>query len=151
MKQIQFKIAIPGARLPTRSTPHSAGLDLYPLHAMELPAGRWVLVDTGIAIADCPSNVQHEIRPRSRAARQGIECFHGTVDADYRYDPDAPGLGTLKVALRHAGPGFLKVSQAEAIAQLVTTPVVYLDPVESDEVTATERGGQGGINQGEPA
>ena len=89
---------------PTYGTPGAACFDLYAAtvngatHVGDVVyPGHPVLCDTGVAF-EIPEGHMLQIRSRSGLAfRNGIEAFHGTVDADYR--------GTVQVLLTSAHIG----------------------------------------------
>ena len=71
------------ARLPTRGTPGSAGLDLYADEDTHIEPGQWRLISTGISVA-IPPHFVGLVWPRSGWARKGITTDAGVIDADYR-------------------------------------------------------------------
>jgi dUTP pyrophosphatase len=115
-----------------------AGLDLAASERVELAPGARAVVGTGIAVA-IPDGHAGFIQPRSGlAARHGISVVNspGLVDAGYR--------GELKVVLLNTDreETFL-VEPGMRIAQLVVLPVALPEPVEVDELPASERGEKG--------
>jgi dUTP pyrophosphatase len=136
----------PDARLPERSTPGSAGLDLFawdggldlsnPTYYLD-PGGR-ILVRTGIAL-EIPDGFEGQIRPRSGLAlRNGITVLNtpGTIDSDYR--------GEVGVILVNLSNQYYFVNHGDRIAQLVIAPVTRAEVVEVDELSDTTRG-EGGF------
>jgi dUTP pyrophosphatase len=96
------------------------------------------MVATGLTIA-IPDGHAGFVQPRSGlAARHGIAVLNspGLVDAGYR--------GELKVVLLNTdrAESFV-VEPGMRIAQLVVMPVATADPVEVDELPASERGEKG--------
>ena len=82
---------IPSAILPTRSTPGSAGLDLFSTDNYVIMPGRRVVVSTGISVG-LPPGTYGRIAPRSGlAVKHGLDVLAGVVDPDYR--------GEIKVVL----------------------------------------------------
>ena len=134
------------AKLPTRATEFSAGLDLYAYLGEEetdrvsriIPSGATALISTGIAIA-LPPDHEGQVRPRSGlAAKHGVTVLNapGTVDADYR--------GVVKVLLINHGRQSFTIAHGDRIAQLVIAPVTYPTVVESaDGLEWTSRGAGG--------
>lgn len=128
------------AVLPTRQTPHSAGLDLCACldGDIVIASGETVMIPTGIAAAPSDKNCVLLIYARSGlATRSGIipaNCV-GVIDSDYR--------GEITVALFNTGDRPFTVSHGMRIAQLVASPVFYPQVRECDELDATERGANG--------
>jgi len=126
------------AVVPTRAYAGDAGLDLAACERIELGPGERATVGTGLAVA-IPDGHAGFVQPRSGLAlRHGITIVNtpGLVDSGYR--------GELKVILLNtdAREPFV-VEPGMRIAQLVVLPVPELDPVEVDELPASERGVRG--------
>jgi dUTP pyrophosphatase len=126
------------AVVPTRAYAGDAGLDLAACERIELGPGERATVGTGLAVA-IPDGHAGFVQPRSGLAlRHGITIVNtpGLVDSGYR--------GELKVILLNtdAHEPFV-VEPGMRIAQLVVLPVPELDPVEVDELPASERGVRG--------
>jgi dUTP pyrophosphatase len=125
----------PGARLPQRATPGSAGLDLFaciqePGH---LTLGRDpLLVSTGIAI-ELPPGYEAQVRPRSSLSVKGVGVTFGTIDSDYR--------GEVLVTMYLFGSQeAYTIRDGDRIAQLVIARWADLPVVEAETLSATERG-----------
>lgn len=127
----------PGARIPTRATPGSAGLDLCAcLEAGTLLIGPTpVPVPTGIAI-ELPPHTEGQVRPRSSLSLRGVHVTFGTVDSDYR------GEVLVTMYATGAGAGYI-VHDGDRIAQLVVGRVAAVVVEEATELTPTERGAGG--------
>jgi dUTP pyrophosphatase len=126
------------ATLPTRAHPGDAGLDLYASEVAHIgPGERWG-VGTGVAV-EIPDGHAGLVLPRSGLARDhGIALVNapGLIDAGYR--------GELRVLLLNTDPAeTFKVSPGDRIAQLVITPVMLAEPVESPALAETARGDGG--------
>ncbi len=125
----------PGARLPSRATPGSTGLDL---HAC-LPEPGFldigsdpVLVPTGLAI-EVPRGYDAQIRPRSGLSARGVLATFGTLDSDYR--------GEVFVTMYCVGSAApYRVCDGDRIAQLVVAAIADLPVIEVDRLTDTDRG-----------
>lgn len=128
----------PNAKLPTRASPGSAGLDLYAVEDVWLPGHRSKMVATGIAI-ELPTGHEGQIRPRSGLAskHQITVCNSpGTIDSDFRAE--------IKVILINHSDEQYQIHAGDRIAQLVIAPVTMADVIEVDALSDTERG-QGGF------
>ena len=126
------------AVVPQRAYEHDAGLDLAACERVELAPGARAMVPTGLAVA-IPEGYAGFVLPRSGlAARHGITIVNtpGLVDSGYR--------GELQVVLLNTDEreGFV-VEPGMRIAQLVIVPVPGVDPVEVEELPASERGVRG--------
>jgi dUTP pyrophosphatase len=138
MTELPISRLHPDAVLPERAYPGDAGLDLSACERVELGPGQRALVGTGLAVA-IPDGHAGFVQPRSGlASRHGITIVNtpGLVDSGYR--------GELRVVLlntdrEHA----FVVEPGMRIAQLVVLPVAEPEPVEVDELPATERGVRG--------
>jgi len=124
--------------IPSRAFAGDAGLDLAACERVELRPGERALVGTGLAVA-IPNGYAGFVQPRSGlAARHGISIVNtpGLVDAGYR--------GELKVALLNTDirDSFV-VEPGMRIAQLVVLPIPGVQPVEVDELPASDRGADG--------
>jgi dUTP pyrophosphatase len=126
------------AVVPTRAYAGDAGLDLAACERVELGPGERAMVGTGLAVA-IPEGHAGFVQPRSGlAARHGITIVNtpGLVDSGYR--------GELKVILHNTDPHEpFVVEPGMRIAQLVVLQVPGLDPVEVEELPASERGVRG--------
>ncbi len=125
--------------LPHYMTPGSSGVDLYAALEDELhiPAGRSVLVPTGIAIA-MPEGFEAQVRPRSGLAlKHGLTLLNtpGTIDADYR--------GEIKVIVINLGDKEYILKKGERIAQMIFARVEKAELLEIDELDETMRGAGG--------
>lgn len=134
---IKFKLS-EGAKLPKRSTPLAAGLDICTTETFYLLAGERKLVSTGVTLSSCPIGSYLRIAPRSKLAnRFGIDVLAGVVDSDYR--------GEIKVILHNTGESPITLNSGDAIAQLIVESITLCEVQETDSVTETLRG-KSGIN-----
>ena len=127
--------------IPSRATPHAAGMDLR----AAIPAGDpWTieprgrkLIPTGLVIA-IPEGYEAQVRPRSGLAlKHGLTVLNtpGTIDADYRNE--------VMVLLINHGEEAFEVRRGERIAQILFAPVTPCEwqPVSHAEALGrTERG-----------
>ena len=138
MIELLFRRLHPDAVLPERAYEGDAGLDLVACERVELAPGERAVVGTGVAVA-IPEGHAGFVQPRSGlAARHGISLVNtpGLVDAGYR--------GEVRVIMLNtdAREAFV-IEPGMRIAQLVVLPVASVEPVEVDELPATERGVRG--------
>lgn len=128
------------AMLPKRATQYSAGVDLCAcLDApLEIPAGRTVMVPTGLAVQPSDMGTALLIYPRSGlASKFGITLANavGVVDSDYR--------GEIQIPLHNLGTEPFLVEHGMRIAQMVVTPVLFPETELTKKLDETSRGTAG--------
>jgi dUTP pyrophosphatase len=128
-----------GAQLPSRAHEGDAGLDLYACEAAHIgPGERWS-VGTGVGV-EIPEGHAGLVLPRSGLARDhGIALVNapGLIDSGYR--------GELRVLLLNTDPAeTFRVEAGDRIAQLLLTPILTADVVESQALSESARG-EGGF------
>jgi dUTP pyrophosphatase len=122
------------AIIPKYEHPNDAGLDLFSIEEVEIPAGESRLIHTGISI-ELPEGTEAQIRPKSGLAlKHQITVLNtpGTVDAGYR--------GEVGVILINHGKSPFKVEIGMKVAQMVITPVIQVEVEEVDSLSSTSRG-----------
>ena len=123
------------ALLPTRGSPHAAGLDLYAIERVEFQPGGWSAVRTGLAVA-IPQGFYGRVAPRSGlAVEYGLDVLAGVVDSDYR--------GELRCVLINHGRAPQTVEPGQRIAQLVIEAIITPQPEWAASLDETERGAGG--------
>ncbi len=128
-----------GLTLPVYATGGAAGADVCAAveSATAIEPGERRAVPTGLVL-EIPDGFEGQVRPRSGLAiRQGLTVVNapGTIDSDYR--------GELKVLLVNLGSETVSIARGDRIAQLVISPVTRAAFVETDDLTASERGAGG--------
>lgn len=130
------------SQIPTQGTTDAAGWDLYAdledANQIQIAPGETVKISTGISIA-LPEGTFGAIYPRSGlATKQGLALANkvGVVDSDYR--------GPVIVALHNHGNQAQIVKTGDRIAQLIVTPYLRVNLIETDELNTTDRG-EGGF------
>ena len=125
----------PDAKLPTRTNPGDAGLDLYTLDSASVEWGDKIKLPTGIAIA-IPEEHVGLILDRSSMGSKGISRLAGVIDSPYR--------GEILVVLANvAGDGPIDIQAGDKVAQLLVIPIALLDPQWVEELDETDRGTKG--------
>lgn len=127
------------AVLPTRAHDGDAGLDLYASESAHIgPGERWS-IGTGVAV-EIPDGHAGLVLPRSGLAKKhGITLVNapGLIDSGYR--------GELRVLLLNTDPAdTFRVAPGDRIAQLVISPIVLAEPVETAALAESVRG-EGGF------
>lgn len=132
------------ARVPTKSTPESTGVDIFAGEDKRLDIGDIKAVSTGLIfdMSKVPAGIDLQIRPRSGLAlNHGISVLNspGTIDRDYR--------GEIKIILVNHGEFPYVIKAGERIAQLVVG-LSYggeLTMVPVEEVAVDTKRGAGGF------
>lgn len=137
---VRYRLLRAGAKAPLFQTEGSAGCDLcasLPNGVLEIPAGEYAKVPTGIAIA-LPPGYEAQVRPRSGLAfRSGVTVLNspGTIDADYR--------GEVCVLLINHGKAPFLVHDGDRIAQMVFATYTKASFQCVESLDETERGSGG--------
>ena len=118
---LAFQMLHPGAKLPTRGTPQSAGHDLYACEATTIPAHGRAMVRLGFAWHG-PKGHHALIYSRSGHASRGVRLANGAavIDSDYR--------GEWLCCLANDNPVAFEVPAGERIAQMTlqqNIPLVF--------------------------
>lgn len=103
-------------------------------HYIVVPPGERVSLRCGYAF-EVPEGYELQVRPRSGLSSKGIVGTFGTVDSDYR--------GEVRVILTNNSGEPFTVRHGDRVAQGVIAPVWRAAMEEVEELTATERGGNG--------
>lgn len=132
---LNFKRLAPNAVLPTRGTPHSAGLDLYCIDDLRIEPRARVRARTGLSTA-IPDGFYGRIAPRSGlAAEKGIDVLAGVVDSDYR--------GEIICLLYNTGDEIVVLPAGSKICQLIVEQVITPQAAWADDLEETHRGAAG--------
>lgn len=132
---IQIKLLNKNAKLPTRGTEKSIGLDLYATEDFIIGELGRDLISTGIAI-QLPPNTYAQIAPRSSLAlNHGLQTGAGIIDEDYR--------GEIKVLLFNLSKNIYYGKKGDKIAQLIIHDIKYYPIQEVQLLNKTERGIKG--------
>ena len=128
-----------GLPLPAYATDGAAGADLCAAVDEELTIrpGERAAVPTGLVL-EIPDGHEGQVRPRSGLAiKAGLTIVNapGTIDSDYR--------GELKVLLVNLGLEPVSISRGDRIAQLLVAPVTRASFIETEDLTASDRGDGG--------
>ena len=139
MAKVLIKKLDPAVELPAYKTEGASGMDLMALlnEPINLKPNSSCLVPTGIAVA-FSSDFEIQIRPRSGlATKNNISVLNtpGTIDSDYR--------GEIKVILFNHGKIDFLIKNKDRIAQMILTPVIKMELMETDELPGTIRGESG--------
>ena len=140
MTELKIKKVRENAKIPTRATVGSAGMDLYACidQPITLKKGDKAVIPTGIAIGlDDPHYAAFIYARSGLAIKQGIGLLNsvGVIDSDYR--------GEICVGvIKQTDPEYT-IQPFERIAQMVIQPVALPEIVEVQELDDTDRGAGG--------
>lgn len=134
---IKIKKLYSDAKIPTRATNGSAGMDLYARidSPITLNKGETALIPTGISIELASNEYGAFIFPRSGLAiKHGIGLLNsvGVIDSDYR--------GEICVGIINQIDKSYTIEPFERIAQMVIMPVALPNIIECDNLNDTDRG-----------
>ncbi|MGE7673844.1 dUTP diphosphatase [Lysinibacillus sp. NPDC094403] len=135
--EVKIKRIHTDALLPMQANPGDAGMDLYSIEEVEIPAGVTKLIKTGLQI-ELPKGTEAQIRPRSGLAlKHSVTVLNspGTIDEGYR--------GEIGVILINHGKETFKVEKSMRIAQMVIQLVPSIQLLEVNELSQTVRGTSG--------
>lgn len=140
MDTLKIKKVRENAKIPTRATVGSAGMDLYACidEPITLKKGDKAVIPTGIAIGLQNPQYAAFIYARSGLAiKHGIGLLNsvGVIDSDYR--------GEICVGVIKQTEEPYTIEPFERIAQMVIQPVALPEIVEVDELDDTDRGAGG--------
>lgn len=142
---LKVNLIHPAAKLPTRMTVVSAGLDLYAVENIEVPptacdanghaaVGR-ALIPIGIKL-ELPSGTVGRIASRSGlSVKSNLEVGAGWIDSDYR--------GELNIELKNFSAKPYRVRVGDRVAQLVILPTVDIKVKAVAILKETERNSSG--------
>ena len=132
---LEVVLLVPGARIPTRGSAGSAGLDLYAREEARIPARGRARIGLGIGLG-IPSGFVGLLRDRSGLAlHRGLTVLAGVIDSDFR--------GEVQVVIQNHGTEDHHVIPGDRIAQLLVLPCPILEVVLVGSMDETERGDGG--------
>ena len=137
MFELKIKKLNEDAIIPNFAHKGDAGMDLYSVSEVEIPAGETRLIKTGIAI-QLPYMTEAQVRPRSGLALKhglGMANSVGTIDSDYRGE-----IGVISINLSDKP---YTIQPQERIAQIILNKVEQIEWTEEEELGTTERGAGG--------
>ena len=140
MKELKIKKVRENAKLPTRGTVGSAGMDLYACidEPITLNGGGKAVIPTGIAIGlDSPEYAAFVYARSGLAIKHGIGLLNsvGVIDSDYRGEICVGVINQLKEPYT--------IEPFERIAQMVIQPVALPELIEVESLDETDRGAGG--------
>ena len=138
--RLKIKRLDPTISLPAYGTDEAAGFDLAAAHDMVVPAGRVVLIRTGLII-EVPSGHCLAIFARSSTPlKRGLMVANGVgiVDPDYCGPADEVMIQVLNFTSAD-----VQVRRSDRLAQGIVLPAPRVQWEEVEETKQTTRGGFG--------
>ena len=140
--EVRIKKLNDTAIIPTLGSVEAAGCDIYAnlvedAGSVTIGPGATHFIKTGITM-EVPKQYAGLIYARSGlASKRGLRPANcvGVIDSDYR--------GEIMVALHNDSDAPQTINHGERIAQVVITPYIRPEFVETDDLTDTERGDGG--------
>ncbi len=132
--KVKFKRLSPLARLPFQQHAWDAGYDVSAVEEVVIPAGKWKIVKTGLAV-ELPEAMELQVRSRSGLAlKHGVFCLNapGTVDSGYRNE--------IGVILANLGEEDFTVRPGDRVAQFIFQTPKHPDMSEVEELNGSDRG-----------
>lgn len=118
--------------LPVYAKEGDAAFDLRSAEDKVLSPGEKVIVKTGLRMAIPDGHVGLIWDRSGMAAKHGIHCLAGVIDAGFR--------GELGVVMKHLGTEPFEIEKNMRIAQMLIQPVASANIEEVDDLDATDRG-----------
>lgn len=138
---IKFILLSENAKLPTRATPCSSGLDLYSPETTIIKSKTKKIIDLEIKCI-IPSGYDVQIRSRSGLAYNNsifVLNSPGTIDQDY--------TGNIKIILFNLSNEDYIINKHDRIAQMVICPIIMpnIEQVESYTTDITNKRKENGF------
>jgi dUTP pyrophosphatase len=138
--RLKIKRLDPTISLPAYGTDEAAGFDLAAAHDSVVPAGRIVLIRTGLII-EVPTGHCLAIFARSSTPlKRGLMVANGVgiVDPDYCGPADEVMIQVLNFT-----SGDVQIRRGDRLAQGIVLPTPRVQWEETDEIKVVTRGGFG--------
>lgn len=133
--QIKIKKLHPDAIIPNYAHETDAGMDLYSIEEITIPAGERVVIGTGIAI-ELPKDYVVLVWDKSGlAANHGITTMAGVGDSGYR--------GEYKIILLNTSYDNYTIKKHQKIAQILIQKIERLKIKETNHLSDSSRGKDG--------
>jgi dUTP pyrophosphatase len=138
--RLTIKRLDPTIALPAYGTDDAAGFDLAAAHDIVVPAGRVVLIRTGLIIKVPPSHCLAIFARSSTPLKRGLMVANGVgiVDPDYCGPADEIMIQVLNFTAAD-----VQVRRGDRLAQGIVLPAPRVQWEEVDEIANVTRGGFG--------
>ncbi|OGZ58647.1 MAG: hypothetical protein A3B96_03745 [Candidatus Spechtbacteria bacterium RIFCSPHIGHO2_02_FULL_43_15b] len=123
------------AKIPSYAYDGDAGMDLFSLEEVSIPAGEKAVLKTGLKFK-IPKGYAGFVWDKSGlAVKHHLKTMAGVIDSNYR--------GELMVVLTNLGKEEYRAERGSKIAQLVIKPIETAEIEEGIVDDETDRGGKG--------
>jgi dUTP pyrophosphatase len=138
--RLKIKRLDPTISLPAYGTDEAAGFDLAAAHDMVVPAGRVVLIRTGLIIEVPGSHCLAIFARSSTPLKRGLMVANGVgiIDPDYCGPADEVMIQVLNFTSAD-----VQVRRGDRLAQGIVLPAPRVQWEEADEIKEVTRGGFG--------
>jgi len=149
MLKLKVKRLHPEAILPTKAYKKDAGIDLYAIEDVVIPAGEKREVRTGIAV-EIPEGYHIQLHTRSSYGKKDLRCHLGIIDQGYRNeisvwvfnhqlraDHSCLPLGILSTI------SSVEIKKGDKVCQMILLPVPEVEIEEVEKLSDSERGMRG--------
>lgn len=133
--QIKVKRLHPDAILPSYAHPGDAGMDLFALETIEVPAKSSARIRTGIALEIPDGYVGLCWDKSGLAMNHGIKVLGGVIDSGYR--------GELILGVSNLSNTSYRFEKGHKVMQLLIQAVESPEIIEVNELSDTDRGEDG--------
>jgi len=132
---LEFKKLHPDAVVPQRAHGDDAGMDVYTIEDIRIPARGDMMTGLGLACKFPKGHALLVYNKSGRATKLKLDKGAEVIDAGYR--------GEIHVHLFNHSDVNVIIRKGEKIAQLILVPIWAGQPIEVDELDDTERGDGG--------
>ena len=132
---LEFKKLHPDAVVPQRAHDSDAGMDVYSVEDIRIPARGDMMTGLGLACKFPKGHALLVYNKSGRATKLKLDKGAEVIDAGYR--------GEIHVHLFNHSDVNVVIRKGEKIAQLILVPIWAGQPGEVDELDDTERGDGG--------
>lgn len=132
---LEFKKLHPDAVVPQRAHGDDAGMDVYCIEDIRIPARGDMLTGLGLACKFPKGHALLVYNKSGRATKLKLDKGAEVIDAGYR--------GEIHVHLFNHSDMNVIIKKGEKIAQLILVPIWAGQPIEVDDLDDTERGDGG--------
>ena len=132
---LEFKKLHPDAIVPQRAHGDDAGMDVYTIEDIRIPARGDMITGLGLACKFPKGHALLVYNKSGRSTKLKLDKGAEVIDAGYR--------GEIHVHLFNHSDVNVIIKKGEKIAQLILVPIWAGQPVEVEELDSTERGDGG--------
>ena len=132
---LEFKKLHPDAIVPKRAHGDDAGMDVYTIEDIRIPARGDMITGLGLACKFPKGHALLVYNKSGRSTKLKLDKGAEVIDAGYR--------GEIHVHLFNHSDVNVIIKKGEKIAQLILVPIWAGQPVEVEELDNTERGDGG--------